>query len=341
MKIDRLLALRSFNILLFGLIFVYTVKSVGARMVALPFLLSPQVWYIFSYCVSDAFGLFLCFIVGCELVRENSFFNRIVDADKAMPVGSIIVFSLLLAMLFLLKINYYPFIILIYSVILWYWLRLPEGRTVIFVRILACTVLALFVASLRIGADYYVNGGERSEKLATMQERTAHHWYKPSTELDKKHVSMFMKERGTTLKELLVKYKWFSHSFETGFGKYGYFTISGSETYYKLMKWSIIVFLVYICGAVALRGDVEGRLLALLVGGLALALIAASVHRSWTIDFQPQGRYLFPLLPMIGVILAKNRQVLDNKLFILLTVHLFLLSLYSFIFVALPAIPRA
>jgi uncharacterized membrane protein len=151
---------------------------------------------------------------------------------------------------------------------------------------------------------------------------------------------MFMRERGTTLKALLVKHQWFAHSFETGFGKYGYFTISGSETYYKLVKWSLIVFLVFLCGAVAVRGDTEGRLLVLLVGGLALALIGASIHRSWTVDFQPQGRYLFPILPMLGVIIAKNRRALDNKLFILLTVHLFLLSLYSFIFVALPAIPR-
>jgi hypothetical protein len=144
-----------------------------------------------------------------------------------------------------------------------------------------------------------------------------------------------------TLKEMIVKYRWFAHSFQTGFGKYGYFTISGSDTYYRLMKWSMIVFLVFLGGAVAFRGDTEGRLLALLVCGLALALVAASVHRSWTIDFQAQGRYLFPILPMIGVVLARNRSVVDNKVFILLTMQLFLLSLYSFIFIALPAIPRS
>jgi hypothetical protein len=203
------------------------------------------------------------------------------------------------------------------------------------------TIIALAFAGLRVGADYYVNGGERSEKLALMQEKTAHHWYKPSTELNKKHVSMYFKQRGVTLKEMIVKYRWFAHSFQTGFGKYGYFTISGSDTYYRLMKWSMIVFLVFLGGAVAFRGDTEGRLLALLVCGLALALVAASVHRSWTIDFQAQGRYLFPILPMIGVVLARNRSVVDNKVFILLTMQLFLLSLYSFIFIALPAIPRS
>ena len=340
-KVEPLLAMRSFNILLFGLIFLYTVKSVGARLVALPFLLTPQAWYIFSYCVSDAFGLFLCFITGCELVRKNSFFNRVLDVEKPTPLGPIVLFSFLLALLFLLKINYYPFIILVYGVIFWRWLRTTESHSTILFRVIICTLLAFLIASMRVGVDYYVNGMDRNEKLAMMQEKTAHHWYKPSTEMNKKHVSMFMKERGTTLKELLVRHKWFAHSFQSGFGKYGYFTISGSETYYRLMKWGVIIFLVFLGGSIAFRGDTEGRLLALFVCALALALIGASIHRSWTVDFQAQGRYLFPILPMIGVILAKNRAAIDNKFFILIAMHLFFLSLYSFIFVALPAMPRA
>ena len=341
LAIDQLLALRSFNLVLFGLIFLYTVKSVPARLVALPFLLTPQLWYIFSYCVSDALGLFLCFLAGCEIVRDNSSLNRLLDGDRKASLRHLLLVVLLLGSMFLLKINYYPFILLVYAFIVWNWFRNPEDRSSIIVRFAAVTIIALAFAGLRVGADYYVNGGDRSEKLALMQEKTAHHWYKPSTELNKKHVSMYFKQRGVTLKEIIVKYRWFAHSFQTGFGKYGYFTISGSDSYYRLMKWSAIVFLVFLGGAVAFRGDTEGRLLALLVCGLALALIGASVHRSWTVDFQAQGRYLFPILPMLGVVLARNRSVVDNKVFILLAMQLFLLSLYSFTFIALPAIPRS
>jgi hypothetical protein len=340
LHISPLLALRGFNILLFGLIFVYASRSVEARLMALPFLISPEVWYIFSYCVSDAFGLFLCFLAGCELVRENSFFNRLLDGNRPVPVTAVIFTSLLLGLLFLLKINYDPFIILIYAVIVWRLLISAETRRVIATRVVVCSVLALLAAGLRIGADYYVNGADRSEKLLAMQEETANHWYKPSTELHKKHISMYMKSRGTSLKEMLVQHRWFAHTFETGFGKYGYFTISASKTYYTLMKWFVVLFIVYICVAVAIKGDTEGRLLALLVVGLSMALVAASIHRSWTVDFQAQGRYLFPILPMIGVILAKNRQAIDTRLFTLLTVQVFLLSVYSFIFIALVAIPR-
>jgi len=339
-NINEVHALRAFNVLLFGLIFLYSVKSIGARLVALPFLLTPQVWYIFSYCVSDAFGLFLCFLAGCELVRQNSFLIRVVDSDRRFPLGPILAVSALLGMLFLLKINYYPFIVLIYAAIVLPWLQKTSDRGKTFARLVICSLLALLLAGIRVGADYYVNGSDRDEKLLAVQEKNAQYWYKPSTELNKKHMFMYMKDRGTTLKDMILRHKWFSHTFETGFGKYGYFTISGSETYYRLVKWCAILFLAYLAAAVALKGTSEGKLLALLVGCLALALTGASLHRSWTIDFQAQGRYLFPVLPMIGIILARNRAAVDNRVFILITLHLFLLSIYSFVFIALPAVPR-
>ena len=340
LKIDRLFALRSFNILLFALIFLYAARSVEARLVALPFLISPQVWYIFSYCASDAFGLFLCFLAGCELVRENSFFNRVRNVHRAFPWLSIILVSILLGLIFLLKATFYPFIILIYAAFLWSWLESRGDRWIIFTRVLICSVIALTIAGARIGADYYVNGPDRKEKLLMMQEKTAHYWFKPSTEMNKKHVSLYMKERGGSLKDVIVTHKWFANTFETGTGKYGYFRISGSNIYYSLMKWSLIILLIFICGAVAVRGSSEGRILLLLVVALSVGLVGASLHQSWTISLQAQGRYLFTILPMIGVVLARNRRVFENSVFILIVLHLFLLSFYSFVFVGITAIPR-
>ena len=338
---DRLLVLRAFNIFLFGLIFLYTLRSVEARLVALPFLLSPQVWYVFSYCVSDAFGLFLCFLASCELARGNSYVNRVLDTrHDSNPTLPMIVTALLLGMLMLLKINYYPFIILIYAIFFWRWMQNREGRWKIAGRIIACTVIALLIAGLRIGADYYVNGVDRTEKISTMQEERAHHWYKPSTELDRKHISMFMKERGVSLKQMIVRHKWFAHTFETGVGKYGYFTISGGETYYRLVKWCGILFLVIVSGTALVRNDLETRLLALLAAGLGAGLIAASLHRSWTVDFQAQGRYLFPLLPMLGLVTARTFARVNSKLLTLASLHLFLLSFYSFVWIAITAIPK-
>ena len=71
-----------------------------------------------------------------------------------------------------------------------------------------------------------------------------------------------------------------------------------------------------------------------------MALIGVSLYHSWTMDFQAQGRYLFPILCMFGVLLGRCRQLFDTRLFILSVSQLYVLGLYSFIFIALINIPR-
>lgn len=342
-KIDELFSLRLFNVVLFAFIVLYTIYSVPARMVAVPFLLSPQVWYIFSYCGSDAFALFICFIAGCELIRTNSYLNRIIRNHHGRGLFFATLFlAVMLAMLFLLKKNYYPFIAFFYIFVLWQIFRADEreARKIFCKRLVVVTVMAIALTGLRIGADYYVNGSERQEKMLVMQEKMAHPWYKPSTELHEKHTSLYLKARGTTFKELLVKNKWLEKSFITGFGVYGYFTIAAPELYYDLVKWAAGALLFYIFLVLFMRGGLENITLAMIATGLSVALIGVSFYHSWTMDFQAQGRYLFPILPMLGIVLGKAREIFDSRLFILGVTQLYLLGLYSFIFIALLSIPR-
>ncbi len=346
-QMGELFSLRLFNIFLFACILIYAALSIPARLVALPFILSPQIWYIFSYCVSDAFGLFLCFMAGCELVRPNSSLNRLLDAGRARtPWLAFWGLSITLGLLFLLKINYYPFIGLFYICVIGKIFKIrqnddtgADSRRVI-IRMLLVTLLAMTLAGLRIGADYYVNGPDRQVKILRMEEKTAHPWYKPSTDLHHKHVSMYLKARGTTLWGVIDEHQWFGHSFVTSFGQYGYFTISAPEIYYELAKWAFVAFLVYSFLVIGIKGTMQDRLLALLSICLAVALIGASLYRSWTIDFQAQGRYLFPILPMLGILFARSRHLFETRIFTLLVSQLFFLGVYSFVFIALVSIPR-
>ena len=344
LNIEPLFLFRSFNIFLFSCILLYSISCVHARLVAIPFLISPQVWYIFSYCGSDAFGLFLCFIAGIQIASPGSHLNRILGAENRPRMWySILLISGLLAMMLLLKINYYPFVALSFICVLWKVFVDSERdkRGALVIRVGVVIALALVGASLRVGADYYVNGPDRKDKLLAMQEERAHHWFKPSTELDKKHVTMFMKDRGTPLKSLVFgRYNWFGHTFVSGFGHYGYFTVAGPARYYSLIKWAAGVFLIFIFVTVFIRGTPETRVISVAVLLLGAALIGASLHRSWTVDFQAQGRYLFPILPMVGLLLAKSGRLFTNGLFTLQLCYLYALSIYSFIFIALVFIPR-
>ena len=342
-SIENPFSSRLFNVLLFGLIVSYTLCSIPARAVAIPFLISPQIWYLYSYCNSDAFALFICFIIGCELVRKNSYLNRALMTESSVRwlfPGFII--AILFALLFLLKKNYYPFIALVYFFLL---LRvfseeMSGYRFRIVYRIVVFTVIAICFAGIRVGLDYYVNGPDRNEKLLVMQEKMADKQYKPSTDLADTHRSLYKKARGIALKSLIVKDKWFGKTFKTGVGMYGYFTVIGPERYYEIMKWFAVVLLVYTLSLILIRGSTTDLMLTGATLLLSVALIGASLHHSWTMDFQAQGRYLFPILCMFGILIGRCRVIYEKRLFILSISQLYLLGLYSFIFVALLNIPR-
>jgi hypothetical protein len=73
---------------------------------------------------------------------------------------------------------------------------------------------------------------------------------------------------------------------------------------------------------------------------ITAALIGKALHHSWTVDFQAQGRYLFPLLPIFGMLYGWHHQVISRRLMLLGVLPLFCLASYAFIFEALLRIPR-
>ena len=74
--------------------------------------------------------------------------------------------------------------------------------------------------------------------------------------------------------------------------------------------------------------------------GLAVGVVLASAYQSWTADFQPQGRYLFPIIPMIAFLFHHYRESLRSRVFNLLFACLFACSVYSFVFIGLKNIPK-
>ncbi|HSL38923.1 MAG TPA: hypothetical protein VK857_01025 [Desulforhopalus sp.] len=343
-QLSEHLSLRLLNVVLLGLIFAATLRCRYARMVALPVLISPQIWYLFSYCNSDGFALFIAFVAAWQLVAPGSLLHRYLLGNSWWTVilGGLAI-GLLLGLVLLLKKNYYPFLafwFLSLAAMLFFsneykWLWGKALR-----RLLVVGVIALVVFGLRIGADSFVNGVDRQAKLLEMREELAQDRYKPSTPLDEKHISLYRKARGVTLENVVVIDRWFEKTFRSSFGVYGYFTISAPNVYYDLVRWSGAALLVFLFCSIFLRGGLVGSTLA--VGALTLSatLIGVSLYHSWSSDFQAQGRYLFPILPMLSILYAWNYQAVNRQVLALGVGALYLLGLYSFIFQALLRIPR-
>ncbi len=336
--------LRLFNVFLFGCLLLYTIKSEGARSMAMPFLISSQIWYVFSYTNSDAFALSIAFLVGIQVVTPGSMFNTFLrqQSDKRLFVRYLLL-GCLLGCLFLLKKNFYPYIAFVITVLAWQIWEMGDREEQILAvkRLSLLTLIGLTLFGLRVGADYSVNGLDKAEKLESMRLETAGPLYNPQTDLHKRHIHLSMKKRGASLTHIVEVKRFFEKTFRSAFGVYGYFTVSGPFRYYDMVRWTGVALLSVFLGLVFLRPWRENGFIAVSCLFFSLLLITVSLHHSWTKDFQAQGRYLFPIVPMLGIVYAKSHKYLKGPLFTSLFIAMFLLSAYSFIFVALPQIPKA
>ncbi len=335
--------LRVFNILLFAVLLLYILKNPAARMLTAPLLISPQIWYVFSYCNSDAFGIVVSFLVACQFVLPGSMLNSYLlgkyPEKRKLPI---LLLGCLVGALFLLKKNYLFFTIFIAGYGLWRMLLLvePAKRRLYCKRMIILGCLGLSMAGLRIGAGYAVNGMDMASRKAQVQEQLADYAYKPSTPLEEKHPFLYRKARGDSLKKIVVMDRWFEKTFRSAFGVYGYFTVSGVDIYYSLVRIVGGALFLLLCAALIIRGGPAGILLFALFVTCGGALIGASLYHSWTMDYQTQGRYLFPLIPMFCVLLYHTRTLMQGSLYKLLLTSLFVLSVYSFVFVALLKLPK-
>ena len=336
---------RLFNVFLFGCLLFYTIKDIGARSIAMPFLISPQLWYVFSYCNSDAFALFITFLVGAQIVVPDSMFNLFLrqKSEGGRLIIRAMLLGLLLGCLLLLKRNYYPFILFILTVLGWQiWIMgSREERFLAMKRLLVLSVIGISLFSLRIGADYYVNGFDRADKIANLRAEIADPLYNPETEVNKQHIHLTMKKRGVPLSHLIEKDRFFEKTFRSAFGVYGHFTISAPIIFYDVVRWTGVALLVVFLTLIFRHSWRENGIITISFLVLSLGLIAAALNHAWTKDFQAQGRYLFSIAPMLSVVYARSHKYLNGWLFTSIFMVMFLLAAYSFIFVALPHTPKS
>lgn len=333
--LDRLLLLRLFNVLLFSILTFLAIKHVQYRLLFIPLLLSPQIWYLFSYVNSDALALFVAVLAAWQMVSRESALNRFLE-QKKISIAKIIGLGFLFAFLLLAKKPFYFFILFFLFYFSWrcFFEPFTDFRGMI-KRLLVLLCIGGSLVGLRVAADIYVNGFNKQEQMRNMQELTAATTYKPSTELNRKHIHLQMRERGTSLKSFLMDHRWGEKSFRSGVGAYGYMTVSGPNSYYDAMRIVSLAALFFMGVSIVLFGGWRGNFL--FAGALAcsVALITVACYHAWTVDFQAQGRYLFAIIPIIGMIFVKTEAAYNQTLFRTLTCSMFLLSVYSFVGIAL------
>ncbi len=331
------LALRYFNVALFAALLFASYTIVPFRLIFLPALLSPQIWYIFSYFNSEAFALTLTFTAAYQLVVEDSWWNRLMTGRAgAWSIPLIIGLGGCLGLLMLTKKNFYFFILFICFYLLWRILFRKTERTFkVISRMAAIGLIGITLFGAVRGVDAWINDFSRGEKIMEAREKYAKPLFNPKTPLEKRIFSLQMKDRGMDFKAMFHKGRWGEKCFRTSFGEYGYLTVAGSPNYYYFMNHLLIIFGLWAAGSIVLRGGLEGITLLGITFCSAIGLMAAAFYHSWTVDFQAQGRYFLPILGMLSMLIYHQRKSLGNVVCVSLTGMVYCSALYSFLFVAL------
>jgi hypothetical protein len=341
---NKLTSVRLFNAFLFALLaFLFVRKSNEEIGLGTFLLVSPQVWYIFSYANNDAFALFVSMILCYQIAFEKTIFNQFLQ-DKNLLGG--IFFGILIGILLTLKTNYYTFLLFIGLWLLW------KFRLKFFKKFAYILLFAAIVFTFRINLDLYTNSEtnfvglsylnyfsgnfeQQKSKLMAIQEEYADENYKPSkfeNDLQNTDSSMKLKTKGVPYKDLFKVWRWHEVSFKSFVGVYGYMNIFAPRIYYWLMTLVFAAFGLYLFGAMVYAKRYAETLITWLCFGLT---IFVSTYLSWTYAVQAQGRYLFPIIPMFTILVYSNRKYLHNFWMNAFFVAAFLLSVYSFIFIGL------
>ena len=334
---EPLAGARAFGLVIFAWLIAFAFYQKKFRAFALPLLLSAQAWYIYAYTNSDAFALALVSFTAYLAASPSSALNRfLTEQQPGYYALKVIVFGALFGALLLLKPNYYFFILFLGLYLLW---RIAIGdfpdHTRLWKRLLMLSLIAASLFGARLAMDIAANGWDSADIKAQMQERYAHAPYKPSAPENEKHPMVNLKSQGYSLGYILVNARWFEKSFRSAFGVYGFSDFAASKTYYDLVRSIVLLLLAaLILATIQSRSRANLALLVILAicsGGM----VAASIWVSWTNAFQPQGRYLLPALPMLSILYYHVRAYLIPNLLEWLSLILFLLAAYSFVFIGL------
>jgi hypothetical protein len=189
-----------------------------------------------------------------------------------------------------------------------------------------------------------VNDFKKDEKILNIAENRAGYQFKISTikeNLSSSHKGLRLRDKGVTFQELLIHNSyWRDMSFDSFFGVYGYMDLVSDNNYYQAVTYALGFFflLVFFYVAFILSGrNAIFFLFVLLFAGLA---IGQSAYHSWVNDYQPQGRYLFPILPIFLIGIARLPEYFRTRIMPLFSLVFFVLSAWSFLLTGLKMIPK-
>jgi len=337
------IAFRFFNIFLFAILMALFLRLPDDKKIAfLPLFITPQVWYVFSYFNGDAFPMFLSFCMVYAVARLDPPVGSSPPGLRSSQIRQLAALGILLGLICISKQNYYVlagFTLAFFGVC---------GLAAHNLKAAAKNAALVFLVAItlfgaRWGYNTYVNRTVRPEVPTQNAEKYANKDYKPSAqEAGTQYWGLRMRDQGLTYPQLFTIWTWHIWTFRTSFGVYDYMKIYAPLLYYRYIGYAFWTLAGALALALVIHGGPGGTTALLMFLTFAGLTIFQSTWHSWVNDFQAQGRYLFPIGAMAGMTLARFSKAANRTLPVTgtLAAIMLIMSLYSFLCVGLPLIPK-
>ncbi len=313
--------------------------------------LTPQAWLMFSYTNNDAFPLFLSFIAVPLFFTNSGIIDSINKNKDNKILLKLITAGIVLGILMISKRNYLVFVLYTATLMIAYLFRFPSEDDQIsgsiftlhfnkklLIPYITIGCAAALVAGGQLALDYSVNGPDRDAKIDQCIEKKAKFEFKLSTiknAPEKSYDGYRLKDKGVSLTNVIHTRKFFIQLFASFFGSAGYMTAYASKYYYYAMFLFLMIFSGYVGYTIMKNGSKQHIFYLLLTVTFLIIMLVISLLFSWIEDFQPQGRYLFPVISILGLFFYKISDLINKKIFYASYGIFFVCSIVVYVFLIL------
>ncbi len=336
---------RFFGILLLaGLFFLSFWNLKKNRYLLCALFLTPQVWYLYTYCTSDALDFAVAVLVLYQLANPESMLQGLLkEGVGKRNIWKILLLGFLFANIFMSKQNYYVIAIYAFSMLLTELLSARgEERKKRFVGCLWLAGVALLFLGIRYIPEFIHYGIHKQQVIVELQNEIGIPGLRPASPPEVQSSAFNLYGKGVSLGQLLFHMGFHTMLFRSFVGTYGCLAFPSPKWYTAVM--GLLYLVLYVGMSVSVwreKGQRERKVKFVLLHLMAFISWVLVVYNGWFIDFQAQGRYMLPVLIFVAHGVALSPKVVKSRWFQVLICITAILSLYSFAFYCIPNIQPA
>ena len=325
---------RLFSVMMFaGLMYLLFWNLKKNRFLLCALYLTPQVWYLYTYCTSDALDFAVGVLALYQVANPDSMLHRLTETGiNKRNFWKVLLLGFLFSNIFMSKQNYY--VLAIYAVFMLMadlFAQRKEQRRQQFTVYLWLSGAALLFLGIRYIPEFLHYGFQRGQVLLEMQEAVAIPKLNPASPPSVQSSAFNLYGKGVALTEVLFGMGLNKTLFRSFVGTYGSLQFPSPDWYCTLMGVIYLMFLLGICWQVIReKGHAERKVKLALLFVCGLISYALVIYNAWFVDFQAQGRYMLPVLIFAAHAAGLKPEAARQKWFQIIICATAVLSLYSF-----------